>query len=251
MAGKLADFSDEYMGCKVRVETSIGVTVEGVLVEASRYWFKVKSDKGVVYINKAHVVAVTPLGGSRGGGGCRGLSTGSQLRGARLGLEGVVGLPEVLFSVEGGRVVPIALLEVDGFTAVSPAVREFTVYTGLRVEGGVVRAVRWPSVDAAPVGPLALFSYVVESGGRVLHRYRRWFVVVDGVERTIVLRDRRGVIDVRVRAVNMLPLADIDVSMVPEIISRIAGRSLKPSESDPVLALYACWVVLAVNQTLC
>jgi hypothetical protein len=83
MAGKLADFSDEYKGCKVRVETSIGVTVEGVLVEASRYWFKVKSDKGVVYINKAHVVLVTPVAspsGCRGGGsGCRGLSTGSQL----------------------------------------------------------------------------------------------------------------------------------------------------------------------------
>jgi len=83
MAGKLADFSDEYKGCRVRVETSIGVTVEGVLVEASRYWFKVKSDKGVVYINKAHVVLVTPVAspsGCRGGGsGCRGLSTGSQL----------------------------------------------------------------------------------------------------------------------------------------------------------------------------
>jgi hypothetical protein len=83
MAGRLADFSDEYKGCKVRVETSIGVTVEGVLVEASRYWFKVKSDKGVVYINKAHVVLVTPVAspsGCRGGGsGCRGLSTGSQL----------------------------------------------------------------------------------------------------------------------------------------------------------------------------
>ena len=74
-----ADFSNEYINCRVRVETSIGVTVEGVLVEASRYWFKVKGDKGVVYINKAHVVMVTPLGGSRGGGGCRGLSAGSQL----------------------------------------------------------------------------------------------------------------------------------------------------------------------------
>jgi hypothetical protein len=160
----------------------------------------------------------------------------------------VVVSPEILFSVEGGRVVPVALLEVDGFPAVSPAVREFAVYTGLRVEGGVVRAVRWPSVDAAPVGSLALFSYVVESGDRVLHRYRRWFVVVDGVERIVVLRDRRGAVDVRVRAVNLLPLPDIDVSMVPEIISRIAGRGLKPSESDPVLALYAYWVVLGVHE---
>jgi small nuclear ribonucleoprotein (snRNP)-like protein len=79
VSGDPADFSNEYVGYKVRVETSIGVVVEGVLVEASRYWFKVKGDKGVVYINKTHVVMVTPLGGSRGGGGCRGLSTGSQL----------------------------------------------------------------------------------------------------------------------------------------------------------------------------
>jgi hypothetical protein len=70
VAGKLADFSNEYINCKVRVETSIGVTVEGVLVESSRYWFKVRTDRGVVYLNKAHVVSVAPLAGS---GGCRGV----------------------------------------------------------------------------------------------------------------------------------------------------------------------------------
>jgi hypothetical protein len=77
-----ADFSNEYINCRVRVETSIGVTVEGVLVGASRYWFKVRTDRGVAYVNKAHVVSVTPVSGpsgGRGGGGCRGLSTGSQL----------------------------------------------------------------------------------------------------------------------------------------------------------------------------
>lgn len=79
MGSSPADFSNEYVNCRVRIETSIGVVVEGVLVEASRYWFKVRSDKGIVYINRAHVVMVTPLGGSRGGGGCRGLSMGSQL----------------------------------------------------------------------------------------------------------------------------------------------------------------------------
>ncbi len=67
--GGPADFSDEYRGCKVRVETSIGVTVEGVLVEASRYWFKLKSGNGIVYVNKAHVIMVTPVAGPSG---CRG-----------------------------------------------------------------------------------------------------------------------------------------------------------------------------------
>ncbi len=69
---KLADFSNEYINCKVRVETSVGVVIEGVLVKASRYWFKVRTDKGVVYVNKAHVVSVTPIASSpvcRGGRG--------------------------------------------------------------------------------------------------------------------------------------------------------------------------------------
>jgi hypothetical protein len=73
VGGGPADFSDEYKGCKVRVETSIGVVVEGVLVEASRYWFKMRTDRGVVYLNKAHVVSVAPLAGS---GGCRGVRGG-------------------------------------------------------------------------------------------------------------------------------------------------------------------------------
>jgi molybdopterin-binding protein len=68
--GGPADFSNEYINCRVKVETSIGVVVEGVLVEASRYWFKVRTEKGVVYVNKAHVVMVAPIvspSGCRGG----------------------------------------------------------------------------------------------------------------------------------------------------------------------------------------
>jgi hypothetical protein len=61
VSGGPADFSDEYGGCRVRVETSIGVVIEGVLVEASRYWFKVRTERGVVYLNKAHVVLVAPI----------------------------------------------------------------------------------------------------------------------------------------------------------------------------------------------
>jgi len=67
--GEPADFSNEYTGCRVKIETSIGIIIEGVLVEASRYWFKVRTDRGVVYLNKAHVVMVAPVTGSSG---CRG-----------------------------------------------------------------------------------------------------------------------------------------------------------------------------------
>jgi hypothetical protein len=70
--GEPANFSNEYTGCRVKIETSIGIVIEGVLVEASRYWFKVRTDRGVVYLNKAHVVTVTPAAspsGCRGGRG--------------------------------------------------------------------------------------------------------------------------------------------------------------------------------------
>jgi RNase P/RNase MRP subunit p29 len=70
--GEPADFSNEYTGCRVRIETSIGIVIEGALVEASRYWFKVRTDRGVVYVNKAHVVMVAPTtspSGCRGGRG--------------------------------------------------------------------------------------------------------------------------------------------------------------------------------------
>jgi molybdopterin-binding protein len=64
--GGPADFSNEYVNCRVRVDTSIGVVVEGVLVGASRYWFKIKTDRGVVYVNKAHVVMVAPTASPSG-----------------------------------------------------------------------------------------------------------------------------------------------------------------------------------------
>jgi hypothetical protein len=73
VGGSPADFSNEYINRKVKVETSVGVVVEGVLVGASRYWFKVKTDKGVVYLNKAHVIMVTPVGSPSG---CRGVRGG-------------------------------------------------------------------------------------------------------------------------------------------------------------------------------
>jgi len=61
------DFSHEYKGCQVTIETSIGVTITGNMVEASRYWFKVRTANGLVYVNKAHVVTVTPAPTCRGG----------------------------------------------------------------------------------------------------------------------------------------------------------------------------------------
>ena len=53
-----SDFSHEYTGLKVKIPTTTGV-IEGVLAGASRYWFKLVVG-GTVYVNKAHVIIVTP-----------------------------------------------------------------------------------------------------------------------------------------------------------------------------------------------
>jgi len=63
---KPSDFSNEYKGCQVKIDTSIGVTITGTLVESSRYWFKVRAANGLLYVNKAHVVTVTPTPTCRG-----------------------------------------------------------------------------------------------------------------------------------------------------------------------------------------
>jgi hypothetical protein len=54
-----SDFSHEYTGLKVKIPTTTGV-IEGVLAEASRYWFKLVAGGGTVYVNKARVIIVTP-----------------------------------------------------------------------------------------------------------------------------------------------------------------------------------------------
>ncbi len=60
-----ADFSNEYYDSIVRVETSIGVVIEGRLLASSKYWFKIKTSDGVVYINKAHIITVRVIEGVR------------------------------------------------------------------------------------------------------------------------------------------------------------------------------------------
>jgi len=54
-----SDFSDEYAGRRVRISMHDGSLIEGLLLEARRYWFKVKdSNGGVVYVNKGFVRTV-------------------------------------------------------------------------------------------------------------------------------------------------------------------------------------------------
>ncbi len=43
---------------------SAGV-VEGRLISASRYWFKVRTADGVAYVNKAHIVLVRVVEGPK------------------------------------------------------------------------------------------------------------------------------------------------------------------------------------------
>jgi len=57
----LADFSDEYTGLKLSIKVEGLGEVEGRLLKASRYWLKVITTEGVLYINKAYVISIKPL----------------------------------------------------------------------------------------------------------------------------------------------------------------------------------------------
>jgi hypothetical protein len=57
----LADFSNEYSGLKLSLKVEGLGDVEGRLLKASRYWFKLLTNDGVLYVNKAYVISVKPL----------------------------------------------------------------------------------------------------------------------------------------------------------------------------------------------
>jgi len=53
-------FDNEYVNVRVLVKLSSGEVLEGDLVEASRYWIKLKTTLTTIYVNKAHVVSIIP-----------------------------------------------------------------------------------------------------------------------------------------------------------------------------------------------
>jgi hypothetical protein len=57
----LADFSNEYAGLKLSINIEGVGAVEGRLLKASRYWFKLLTSNGVLYVNKAYVISIKPL----------------------------------------------------------------------------------------------------------------------------------------------------------------------------------------------
>jgi len=59
---KHSDFSEEYVGHVVSITLVNGTVLKGMLAEARRYWVKVIADGKVHFVNKAHVVEVTPVG---------------------------------------------------------------------------------------------------------------------------------------------------------------------------------------------
>jgi hypothetical protein len=57
----LADFSNEYSGLRLSLKVEGLGEVEGRLLKASRYWFKLLTSNGVLYVNKAYVISIKPL----------------------------------------------------------------------------------------------------------------------------------------------------------------------------------------------
>jgi len=55
-----SDFSEEYVGRAITISLADGKTLSGVLLESRRYWVKLRTSNGVVYINKSFIVGVVP-----------------------------------------------------------------------------------------------------------------------------------------------------------------------------------------------
>ena len=54
-----SDFSDEYVNRRVVLRMHDGTVIEGLMLEARRFWFKIKdSSAKLIYVNKGFVVAV-------------------------------------------------------------------------------------------------------------------------------------------------------------------------------------------------
>jgi hypothetical protein len=57
---KHSDFSEEYAGRQITISLADGKTLSGILLESRRYWVKLRTSNGTVYINKSFIVGVVP-----------------------------------------------------------------------------------------------------------------------------------------------------------------------------------------------
>jgi hypothetical protein len=55
-----SDFSEEYLGKAISISLADGKTLSGVLLESRRYWVKLRTSNGTVYINKSFMMSVVP-----------------------------------------------------------------------------------------------------------------------------------------------------------------------------------------------
>ena len=55
-----SDFSEEYVGRAITISLADGKTLSGVLLESRRYWVKLRTSNGTVYVNKAFMMSVVP-----------------------------------------------------------------------------------------------------------------------------------------------------------------------------------------------
>ena len=59
----LEDFMDELLGKSIAMKLQGGEAIAGRLLETSRFWIKVEDASGnVVYVNKAFITTIHPLG---------------------------------------------------------------------------------------------------------------------------------------------------------------------------------------------
>jgi hypothetical protein len=60
---KLGDFSEEFNGRIVKVQILNQPILIGKILEARRYWIKVETaDNKTIYLNKAYIISIEPVG---------------------------------------------------------------------------------------------------------------------------------------------------------------------------------------------
>jgi len=162
---------------------------------------------------------------------------------------------EKLFSAEGNKVVPIDIEPLDELPVYNPrrTYRSLTVYSGLEVMSSprsgkkYLIAKKWRSINTAPIGSLAYFSYESGSAKHTYYSLGFWAVVDEG-EYEVEVKPEGSKNPVRIKLKNLRPIAQLTDEEYSNAEAEILNKGWEPSKYDPVKTLYYYWVVRKVHE---
>lgn len=166
---------------------------------------------------------------------------------------------KVIFEVRG-KVVPVKICFTEELPVYNPryTYRECTVYTGLFIKKWVrdgreywyLNAIRkysvcWSNntvIGPAIEGSILYIAYRTGSGKHTYHRYSAIFMVKEGEQSTVELRDERGDQNIKAELTNLVLLQFIGDERLAELEAEILNNGWTPSQYDPVITLYHYFV---------